>query len=57
MGMARILAEYDGKTGDWRNLFAELTKLETLTPQDIQRVAQTTFVPENRTVGRLLPSS
>ena len=57
MGMARILAEYDAKTGDWRNIFEELTKLETITPDDIQRVSKTTFTPENRTIGRLLPSS
>ncbi len=57
MGMASILAEYDAKTGSWRNIFDELTKLEQITPQDIQRVAQTTFTAENRTIGRLLPSS
>ena len=57
MGMARILSEYQGKTGDWRNIFEELTKLESITPQDIQRVAQKTFTAENRTVGRLLTSS
>ena len=57
MGMARILAEYDAKTGDWRNIFNELTKLEAIAPEDIQRVAQTTFTAENRTIGRLLPSN
>ncbi len=57
MGMASILAEYDAKTGSWRNIFNELTTLEQITPQDIQRVAQTTFTAENRTIGRLLPSS
>ena len=57
MGMARQLAEYDAKTGDWRNMFAELEKLEVITPEDIQRVAQTTFTAENRTIGRLLPPS
>jgi predicted Zn-dependent peptidase len=57
MGMATILAEYDAKTGDWRNIFNELTRLEAITPQDIQRVSQTTFTPENRTVGRLLSSN
>ena len=57
MGMARILAEYDAKTGDWRNIFNELAKLEEITPDDIQRVAQTTFIAENRTIGRLLPSN
>ena len=53
----RILAEYEAKTGSWRNIFAELAKLEAITPQDLQRVAQTTFTAENLTVGRLLPSS
>ncbi len=57
MGMARILAEYHAKTGSWRNIFDELAKLEAITPEDIQRVAQTTFIPENRTIGRLLPQS
>ena len=57
MGMARILAEYDAKTGNWRNIFDELAKLEKITPEDIQRVAQITFTNENRTIGRLLPSS
>ena len=57
MGMARILAEYDAKTGDWRNIFNELTRLETITPEDIQRVAKITFTDENRTIGRLLSSN
>ena len=57
MGMARILAEYEAKTGSWRNIFDELAKLEKITPGDIQRVSQTAFTDENRTIGRLLPSS
>ncbi|MEL6927574.1 MAG: pitrilysin family protein [Cyanobacteria bacterium J06600_6] len=57
MGMARQLVEYEAKTGDWRNMFEELKKLEAITPGDIQRVAQTTFTAENRTIGRLLPPS
>ncbi|MGL5941358.1 MAG: M16 family metallopeptidase [Waterburya sp.] len=57
MGMARILAEYDAKTGSWRHIFDELAKLEAITPKDIQRVAQATFTPENRTIGRILPTS
>lgn len=56
MGMARQLAEYDAKTGSWRNMFAELKKLEAITSEDIQRVAQETFTDNNRTIGRLLPS-
>ena len=57
IGMARILAEYDAKTGSWRNIFDELEKLEKITPAEIQRVARGTFTAENRTIGRILPSS
>ena len=57
MGMARVLAEYDAKTGSWRTIFEELEKIEAITPQDIQRAAQTTFTAENRTIGKLLPDS
>lgn len=57
MGMARRLAEYEAKTGSWRNIFDELAILQAITPQDIQRVAQNTFTAENRTIGRLIPSS
>ncbi|HEY9665821.1 MAG TPA: pitrilysin family protein [Coleofasciculaceae cyanobacterium] len=56
MGMARNLVEYEVKTGDWRNLFKELEEIAAVTPADIQRVAKATFTPENRTIGRLLPS-
>jgi predicted Zn-dependent peptidase len=53
-GMAALLAAYEAKTGSWRNIFAELEAIEAVTPEDIQRVAQTTFRPENRTVGKLM---
>ncbi|NEP60745.1 MAG: insulinase family protein [Symploca sp. SIO2G7] len=56
MGMARNLVEYQVKTGDWRNLFKELDAISAVTQEDIMRVAQGTFTPENRTVGRILPS-
>ena len=55
MGMAQLLLEYEVKTGSWRNLFKQLEALRTVTAADVQRVAQATFMPENRTVGRLLP--
>ncbi len=53
-GMASLLAEYEVKTGSWRNLFKELEAIAAITPADLQRVAQTTFVPTNRTIGKLL---
>ncbi len=53
-GMASLLTEYQAKTGDWRNVFEELKAIEAVTAGDVQRVAQATFVPSNRTVGKLL---
>ena len=57
MGMARILAKYEAKTGDWRNIFTELEAIAQVTAADIQRVARETFTAENRTIGKLLPKS
>jgi predicted Zn-dependent peptidase len=55
-GMASLLAEYQAKTGDWRNLFNDLEAIEAVTAADIQRVAQGLFQPEQRTVGKLVPA-
>ena len=55
-GMASLLTEYDAKTGSWRNLFEELKTIDAITADDVMRVAQETFRPENRTIGRLVPS-
>ena len=54
-GMASLLAEYEAKTGSWRNVFDDLTAIEAVSAADIQRVAQTLFQPTNRTVGKLVP--
>lgn len=54
-GMASLLAEYQAKTGDWRNLFVELNRLAEVTAADIQRVAKATFVDSNRTVAQIVP--
>ncbi len=53
-GMAYALTQYQAKTGNWRNLFEQLNKIEAVTPADILRVARKTFTPENKTIGRLL---
>lgn len=53
--MAALLAEYQAKTGNWRNLFAELDRIGSISPADVQRVARKTFTLENRTVLKLLP--
>ena len=55
LGMAQLLAEYEAKTGSWRRLFLQLNAIASVTPADVQRVAQATFTPENRTIGRLIP--
>jgi predicted Zn-dependent peptidase len=55
-GMASLLAEYEAKTGSWRNVFDELIAIEAVSAADIQRVAQALFQPNNRTVGKLIPA-
>lgn len=57
MGMAMSLVEYEVKTGSWQNLFKDLDAIAAVTAEDIQRVAQATFSPENRTIGRILPTA
>jgi predicted Zn-dependent peptidase len=56
-GMASLLPEYEAKTGSWRNLFEDLKRLDAVTAEDIQRVAQDLFQPKNLTVGKLLPAA
>ena len=56
-GMASLLTEYEAKTGDWRNVFEELKAIEAVSAADVQRVARSTFRPENRTVGRLISAN
>ena len=49
--LAMELAFYDVITGDWRNLFGELDKIEQVTAGDIQRVSREYFTSKNRSVG------
>jgi predicted Zn-dependent peptidase len=53
-GMAALLAEYEAKTGSWRNVFKDLEAIDRVTAADVQRVAQELFQPNNRTVGKLI---
>ena len=46
--MASDLAEFQVLTGDWRNLFRFLKRINAVTPADIQRVAKLTFTPGKR---------
>jgi len=49
--LAEQLTFYEVITGDWRNLFKQLDKIEQVTADDIQRVAKEYFTSKNRTVG------
>jgi predicted Zn-dependent peptidase len=50
-GLAAELTFYEVVTGDWRNLFKELDKIEKVEASDIQRVSKEYFTSKNRTVG------
>ncbi|MCJ7777954.1 MAG: insulinase family protein [Sedimentisphaerales bacterium] len=50
-GLAAELTFYEVVTGDWRNLFKQLDKIEKVEASDIQRVAKEYFTSKNRTVG------
>ena len=50
-GLAAMLTFYEVVTGDWRNLFEQLDKIDKVTAEDIQRVAKEYFTTKNRTVG------
>ena len=51
MGLALNLASYQNLTGNWRDLFRELEKIDKVTADDIMRIARKTFVGTNKTVG------
>jgi predicted Zn-dependent peptidase len=50
-GLARQLALYQTRFGDWRELFREVQKIDAVTAADVRRVANATFQPANRTIG------
>jgi len=55
LGLAIQLSSMQALTGDWRNLFRQLEKINAVTPDDIQRVAKATFTRTNKTVGVIEP--
>jgi predicted Zn-dependent peptidase len=50
-GLANLLAELQTRYGDWHELFRQLDRIDKVTKADIRRVANKTFVDQNRTVG------
>ncbi len=53
LGMAMQLCSYQQLWGDWRELFKELDRINAVTPEDIQRVAQKYLTKNNRTIAKL----
>lgn len=52
-GLALQLASYQTLYGDWRELFREIERIDKVTAADVKRVANATFTPNNRTVGKI----
>jgi predicted Zn-dependent peptidase len=50
-GLAAQLTFFHVITGDWRNLFRQLDKIDKVTAEDIRRVAKEYFTTKNRSVG------
>jgi predicted Zn-dependent peptidase len=55
--LASEVASYYATYGDWRKLFTELQDFDKVTADDVMRVAKLYFVPEARTVARIVPGS
>jgi len=52
-GLAQQLADAQARYGDWRELFRQVERIDGVTKQDIRRVANSTFIEANRTVGSI----
>jgi predicted Zn-dependent peptidase len=50
-GLAQQLALYQSRYGDWRELFRSVDRIDKVTKADIRRVANATFLENNRTIG------
>jgi predicted Zn-dependent peptidase len=52
-GLALQFAQMEELKGDWRSVFRRLDAIESITVEDVQRVAQATFERSNRTVAMI----
>ena len=53
-GLALQLAYYETVTGDWRNLFHYIERIQALTAEDLRRAANDYFDHHYRTVGMIV---
>ncbi|WP_249066641.1 M16 family metallopeptidase [Halalkalibaculum roseum] len=53
-GLAQSFASTEAQQGDWRKVFTDLDKLNEVTLEDLQRVANTYFTQDNLTVGAIV---
>ncbi len=54
--MAMALSEYQA-AGDWRLLFVQRDAIDAVTASDVNRVAAAYLKPQNRTIGRFVPTA
>lgn len=57
MGLAQSFAATHAQQGDWKKVFTRLDDLESVTLEDLQRVARTYLTRENLTVGTIEQAS
>jgi predicted Zn-dependent peptidase len=55
-GLAELLAYNHAVYGDWRYVLRMLERIDRVTADDVERVAQQYFTPTNRTVGEIVPA-
>jgi predicted Zn-dependent peptidase len=55
--LASEVTSYYATYGDWRKLFTELQEFDKVTADDVMRVAKQYFVPEARTIAKIVPGS
>ena len=53
LGLANRLAKFQQIWGDWRELFNNVNRLNSVTPEDIKRVANKYFTKNGRTVATI----
>ncbi|MFQ5720909.1 MAG: M16 family metallopeptidase [Candidatus Aminicenantales bacterium] len=54
--MAALLTYAEVVLGNWQLLFDQIKSIQAVTPEDIQRVANTYLVNKHRTIGEVVPS-